>query len=275
MTLNTGANGVEQVAEDARDSTALQWSARLGFGMYGVVYLLLGWLALQVAFGERGGEVSKHGAFHQLAQQPLGKGLLWAACAAFVALIVYELCQLVVGHRDKEGAARAAASFGTVLRIALFALLAFSAAEVALGEPSKSTDSYTAALMEMPAGPLLVGAVGLAVLAYAAWSVVKGLTDRWRKELDAQGRTGDVGRALTVLARVGYTSRGAAFAVVGCLFVWAALTHDARRSGGLDEAVTEMRQAPFGPVLLAVVAAGLICYGLFNVAKVRHLRPRH
>lgn len=276
MSVRTKAgNGVEDAAEEARDSTALQWSARLGYGMYGVVYLLLGWLALQVALGERGSDVSKNGAFHQLAEQPLGKGLLWAAVAAFAALIAYELCQLVVGHRDKHGAARAAAAFGTLLRIGVFVLLAFSAAKVALGEPSKSTDSYTAKLMEMPAGPVLVAAVGVAVLGYAVWSVVKGLTDRWRRELDVEGRTGDVGRALTVLARLGYTSRGVAFGVVGCLFIWAALTHNARKSGGLDQAVTELRQAPYGPVLLGIVAAGLACYGLFNIAKIRHLQPKH
>ena len=72
----------------------------------------------------------------------------------------------------------------------------------------------------------------------------------------------------------GYSSRGFAFGVIGGLFIWAGFTHDADKSGGLDQALLKLRDAPFGKVLLVAVAIGLACYGVFNVAKAWYLRQR-
>jgi hypothetical protein len=75
-----------------------------------------------------------------------------------------------------------------------------------------------------------------------------------------------------VLARTGYVARGVAFGVVGGLVVWAAVTHDPNRSGGLDQALATLRDAPAGPSLLVLVGVGLGCFGVFNMAKVWYLR---
>jgi hypothetical protein len=114
--------------------------------------------------------------------------------------------------------------------------------------------------------------VGVAIAAFGVGSIVIGLTDRWRKQLDVDGRTGSVGTALTALARTGYVARGVAFGIVGGLVVWAALTHDPQKSGGLDEALATLRDAPAGTALLLLVALGLACFGVFNMAKVVYLR---
>ncbi|UMG92511.1 DUF1206 domain-containing protein [Nocardioides sp. TF02-7] len=113
---------------------------------------------------------------------------------------------------------------------------------------------------------------GLAVVGYGVYSAAKGLTDRWRREVDIGGRTGDVGRVMSVLARVGFVARGVAFGVIGGLLVWAAYTHDPEKSAGLDQALVRLRDAPAGPVLLMVVAVGLVCFGAFNVGKAWHLK---
>ena len=101
--------------------------------------------------------------------------------------------------------------------------------------------------------------------------MLRAWTERFAKELDAEGKSGTTGTAYLWIGKAGYTAKGVAFAIVGALFLYAALTHDPDKSGGLDQALTELLDKPLGPVLLAVVAIGIGCYGLFCFARSRHL----
>lgn len=269
MGMSAGA-----VAGRAQDHPLLEWSARMGFAVYGVVYVVIAWLAVELAVGGGGRSVSGRGALEELARQPLGSVVLWIAFAGFAALVVWEAVNALTGHRQYDGLKRTAHRLGSAGRGVVFAGFAVSTARVALGQGggSSGTDGWTARLMRLPGGPVIVGAVGAAIVGYGVFSGVRGLTDRWRKELDPDGRTGRIGVALAVAARTGYTGRGIAFGVIGSLFIWAAVTQDPRKSGGLDQALARLRDAPLGPVLLGVVALGLACYGIFNIAKARHLR---
>lgn len=268
--------GAQMMAARGEERPVLEWGARLGYAVYGLVYLVLGWLALQVVVGGgSSGSVSRQGALREIARQPLGEALLWVAFAGFCALALWQAADAVAGHRDDDGRKRALGRVGAGAKAVIFAGFAVSTAEVALGSGGgSSTDGWTARLMRLPAGPVLVGVVGLVVVGYGLFSAYTGLSDRWRKQLDPQGRTGDLGTAITVLARTGYTSRGAAFAIIGGLFIWAAFTQDPHKSGGLDQALLRLRDAPLGSVLLVLIAIGLACYGVFNVAKAWHLRRR-
>ena len=74
-----------------------------------------------------------------------------------------------------------------------------------------------------------------------------------------------------LLGKVGYIAKGVAIGLVGVLFVYAAVTHDPKKSGGLDQALHEVLEQPFGPFLLVAIALGIACYGLFCFARARHL----
>jgi hypothetical protein len=267
--------GAGTVAAEARDHPALEWGARAGFAVYGVVYVVLAWLAVQVAVG--GGQsksVSGHGALQEVAQQPLGGVVLWVAFAGFCALVLWEAATAIGGHHDQQGARKVMGRLGSACKAVVFAAFAVSSAEVALGSGGggSGAESWTARLMRLPAGPAIVGAVGVGIAAYGGYSIFRAFGDRWRQELEPEGRTGSLGKFITFLARAGYSTRGVAFGIIGGLFVWAAVTQDPRHSGGLDQALERLRGAPFGSVLLALIALGLACYGVYNVAKAWHLR---
>lgn len=277
--MDTGrgaSDSAQDAAREARQHPAVRWLARVGFLAYGLVHLVLAWLTAQLALGDRAGQVSKDGALQQLAGQPLGQAMLWVAAVGLAALVVWSLADAVVGHRGEDGAERWRHAAGSLFKTVVYAVLAWSAVRVATGDSGgsgSSTRGWTARLMEMPLGPLLVGIVGAVVIGYGCYGVYRGLSDKWRDQLDAAGSTGRTGKALTWLAYVGYCGRAVAFWAVGGFFVWAALTHDPARSAGLDQALGRLKEAPLGPVLLLVVALGLACYGVFNIAKARHLRP--
>lgn len=264
-------------AREARDHPALKWSARAGMLAYGVVYLLVAWLSAQLALREPAGSASSEGALRELAQKPLGSVVLWLAAGGLAALTVWEACQAVGGHQGEEGLRRWGARAASAGRGVVFAVLAVLAVRTVAGDSSGGSSgggehTVTERLMSLPYGPALVVAIGIAVGAVGVASIARGLGDRWRKGLEVEGRTGNVGTVLEVLARTGYPSRGVAFLLIAGLFGWAGLTHDADKSGGLDQAIVRLRDEPFGPWILVVVAVGLACYGAFHVARAWYLR---
>ena len=129
----------------------------------------------------------------------------------------------------------------------------------------------TAKVMNLPAGQVLVGLAGLAIITYGGFTAYRGWSEKFLEHLDTEGKSGRDGAAYRIFGKVGYIAKGVSVAVVGGLFVYAAATHDADEGGGLDEALHTVLQQPFGPILLAAIALGIGCYGVFCFARARHL----
>ncbi|MBF4162171.1 DUF1206 domain-containing protein [Nocardioides acrostichi] len=249
------------VARRGDDHPWVQNAARAGLLAYGLVNLLIGYLALRLALGDRSGSASSSGALHELAQQPLGAAAVWAVAVGMFLLVIWRGIEVVVDHEWKSG-----------LKALLYLSIGVSAVKVAMGSGSKGgTDSWTATIMDLPGGQIIVGVVGLAVIGYGVAQIHKGWSEEFREDLDAEGQAGQSGRAFLVFGKVGYSAKGAAIGVVGILFCWAAVQHQPKRSGGLDVALQKILEAPGGAVLLSVVALGILCYGLFNFARAKHL----
>lgn len=248
-------------------------SGRAGLLAYGVVHLTIGWLALQLALGDRAGSASAQGAVHELAQKPFGEVVVWLVAVGMFLLVVWQGIEAVFGHRAEEGLTRVRKRLTSAGKAVVYAAIGISAVQVAVGSGSSKggTDSTTAKIMDLPGGQLLVGAVGLAIIGIGAYFVYAAWTDKLRKKLDAQGKAGASGTAYLWLGRVGFTAKGVAFGIVGSLFGYAALTHEPDKSGGLDQALVKVLEQPYGPALLAAIAVGFACFGVFCFARARHL----
>lgn len=268
---------INQAANRAEQSDVLDIAIRAGLVAYGVVHLLIAWLGIQIAFGESGKNASSSGAMQTLARQPLGEVLVWAVGIGLVILVIWRLLEAWHDYQSEDGKEQALKPVGKLIKAVIYGAIAVSAFQVATssggggkGGGGSSTDGYTAQLMQMTAGPLLVGAVGVAVIGYACYLAYRGWTEKFLKDLD--GTHGpEAGKAYKWIGKVGHLAKGAAIAVIGGLFVWAAIAHDPKKSGGLDQALQELRDQPFGQVLLIVVALGIACYGLFAFVRARHL----
>lgn len=274
-TVEDAAQQAQQAGDQVRRSDALDHAVRFGMVVYGVVHLVVAWLAAQLALGDGSGAADSSGAMAELAAQPAGAVLVWGTAVGLALLVLWRLLELVTGHRDEEGAElwrhRAADGFKALV----YGAVALSAVRVATGSSGGSSgsgsDGLTARVMNLPGGQLLVGALGLGIVGYGLAQVWKGWSGDHADHLATEGRTGRAGRAYVTLGRIGYVAKGVAIGIVGSLFVYAAATHDARKSGGLDEALREVLQQPFGPWLLGVMALGIACYGLFCLVRARHL----
>jgi len=265
-----------EVAEQAQQANESEWldhAIRAGLVAYGVVHLMVAWLAVQLALGEKEESASNSGALHALAEQPMGGVLVWLVAIGMLLLVVWRLLEAALGFRDESDDAKRWRKRATSLGKALiYGALAWSAFKIALGEGSSGgTDSTTAKLMDLPGGQLIVGAIGLAILGYGGLLVYRGWTEKFTEHLDAQGQSGKDGSAYILFGKIGYIAKGIAIGIVGGLFLYAAVTHEAKKSGGLDQALQTVLEQPFGQVMLLAIAVGLGCYGLFCFARARHL----
>lgn len=260
-------------AKQAHDSEWLDHAVRVGLVAYGLVHLMVAWLAGQLALGDKSEDASNTGALHAIADQPLGGVLIWMIALGLVLLVVWRLLEFAFGYREVDDDVKRWRKRLTALgKGFLYAAIAWSAIKTAVGDGSKGgTDSTTAKLMNLPGGQVIVGAVALAILAYGAMLVFRGWTEKFTEHLDAEGESGKDGSAYVLLGKVGYIAKGLAIGVVGGLFAYAAITHQAKKSGGLDQALQTVLDQPFGPVMAMAMALGFACYGLFCFARARHL----
>lgn len=263
----------EVLGRQAEQSDWLDRAVRFGLVAYGVVHLLIGWLAVQLALGGREEEASADGALRELSQQPFGRALVWAVAFGMLLLVVWRLVEAGFGHREEDDPARLRKRAGSVLKAVLYGVLGLTALKVAVGSGGSGggSEGLTAKLMGLPAGQWLVVAVGIAIVGYAGALAWRGWTEKFAEHLETEGKLGYSGAGYLLLGKVGYIAKGAALAIVGGLFCYAGITHDAEESGGLDQALQKVLEQPFGPSLLIAMGLGIGCYGLFCFARARHL----
>lgn len=253
---------------EVRQSTGYHVLVGVGLVSYGLVHLVLAWIALQIAFGH-GGDASSQGAFAQLAQQPLGVVLLWVMAVGLLTLTVWQGIEAGVGRDDPQRAARPVRRVASAGRAVVYAALAALAVRVALGSGSQSgqsEDTLSSRLMGAPFGRILVALLGAAIIAVGVSQIRKGVRQLFTEDLDAAPR------ATRRLGTIGYVAKGASLAVVGILFGWAAISYDPEKAGGMDAALTAVRDQPFGSALLTLMAVGIACFGAYCFVWARHAR---
>jgi uncharacterized membrane protein YhdT len=270
-------NDPEVIGRRAEQSDWLSHAARGGLIAYGVVYLLLAWLAIQLALGDQSEDASPSGALQELAKQPFGKILVWGIALGMIMLVVWRLSEAAFGHREREGSTRTWYRLASAAKVVVYIALGVIAVQVALGSGSSSSSSKssrgtTAKVMDLPAGQWIVVAVGLGVIVYGVGVIVRhAWKEGFAEELQTEGKLGWSGAGYLWLGKVGHFAKGVVLMGVGGLICYAGVTHEPQKSGGLDQALQKVLQQPFGPYLLFAVGIGIACYGLFSLAQARHL----
>ena len=272
----TGGSGavarLHALSGRVRGSRGYRGLVRVGLAAYGVVHLLIAYLALRVAWGG-GGDASQQGALKTLARTGAGPVLLVVVAVGMFALVLWQAAEAAFGqgrvaeqHDERRRTRKRISSAGRAL---VYLALGVSAARLAGGGGSSDgqEEGVSAQLMSAPFGRFLVALVGAAVIAVAVAQVVRGVREKFVEDL-----SGDRTRAVRALGKVGYVAKGVALAVVGALFGWAAVSHEPGRAGGLDEALRTVGSQPAGAVLLTALAVGFAAFGVFCFVWARNPR---
>ena len=242
---------------------------RLGYLTYGVVQLVLAALIIQIAWGRGRGEASTSGAVATLAGQPLGSVLVWVVAVGMALLAGW---QITVAFTANEGASDTATAAVSALAYGVVSVVAFRFAlgSGGGGDSDQRAEQAAATAFGLPGGRWIVAAVGLGIAAVGLRHVYKGATSGFTDDLDTDAVQGRWAGVVLWLGRVGYAGRGLAYVVVGGLIVAAGVTRDPDQAGGLDEALSRIREQPAGPALLSLVAAGFGAYGAFCFVRARY-----
>jgi len=265
-------------ADRAGNSESLENLARIGLVAYGLVHLLVAWLAVQLAWGGGGGEADQSGAMATLAQTPVGKPLLWIIAVGLIALAVWQAAEalqwrgsLRMGGRQKKKALQKIGK--AVAKAVVYAVLAITAIKFAVGSGKSSAQQQqegTAGVFGWPGGRFLVGIAAVILLCVGVVHIVKGVKKTFLKQIDLADAPPKATRLITRVGQVGFPAKGIALALVGVLLGYAAITFDPSKARGLDGAMRTILSAPFGEVLLTLVAVGIVAFGVFLFARARY-----
>jgi hypothetical protein len=269
-TARKAADSAEDAGQQAMDSKPFRVLLTVGLIAYGVVHILIGWIAVQIAWSGQpeGEQASQQGALDQLASQPLGTILLWLVVVGLFAMAIWQLAEAIWGHRDRpSGMKRTRKRLGSAGRTFTYAAIAIAAIGTLRGSKSDGNkeEGYTARLLSVPFGRILVIVVAIVIIVLGVRLARRGITKKFTEDL-----AGGIGREVVRLGQAGYIVKGIAFVIVGGLFGWAAITYDPEKAGGLDDALRTVHEAPAGSVLLTVMALGLIAFGVYCFFWARH-----
>ncbi len=270
-----GTSAPERAAHEWRDPLA-----RAGFAARGVLYLVVGLLAIQFAVGdESSSNVNQTGAIEAVIEQPGGKFLVILIIAGVVALFAFRGIQAALGDPIEGEEATDRLRFAGKAAIYAVMVVSFtkvlvdnwsSAAETGRGQGDRSQKEATSFLFDLPAGRLIVGAVGLGFIAFAGHQfVTKAVKASFMKRLAPPPTASD---AVETVGRIGYAARSVIFATIGVFLIVAAVQYQADESKGLSGSLRQMAQYGWGDFILWAIAIGLFLFGVFCLAESRYRR---
>jgi hypothetical protein len=275
------AQHVENEARQASQSPLLRGLARTGLAARGVIYLIIGVLALLIAFGRTDKKAESGGALQAIAEKPGGTFALWLMALGFVGLALWRYAEAVFGQAGPDGdkAGKRLLSLG---RGVFYSSLLVTTITYALGvgkhqsSDSKSKDLTGRAMKEIPGGQWIVLIVGLILIGIAVGMAYRAaVKKKFMEKLNTAEMSPKTRKGVETLGRIGRAARAFVFAVAGVFLAYAGYTFDPNKARGVDGTLRELRDNPGGVWLLVIVALGLATFGAYSFceAKWRRVTP--
>ncbi|GGG37409.1 DUF1206 domain-containing protein [Hymenobacter glacieicola] len=255
-------------------SSGIRALARFGFAAKGVVYLLMGILALLAATGQQGGQTAdKKQAVQTLQDLPGGSVLLGLVAFGLLGYIIWRFTQALIDTEQKgSGAKGLGRRLGYAGSGLLYASVAWYAAQLALNGSADSSgngqQTLTAKILSWPAGDWIIMALGLAIIGGGIYQIYKAYSGSFHKHVNASGLPANQQQVVYRAGQVGYTARGIVMSLIGYFFVQAGQQSRAAAVGTTGEAFDLL--ATMGPAVLGIVALGLMAYGFYMLVQARY-----
>jgi hypothetical protein len=254
-------------------SRGFEWLARAGLAARGVTYGIVGVLALKLAFGDSAGTENQQGAMKELAAQPFGKVMLILVAVGLFGYALWRLVRAAVGHGPEasDDAKERVAGFASGL---VYTALFVSAVQIIVaggsGGGSGDPDKATGGVLGWPAGPWIVGIAGLVLIGVGLEQGRRGFVKEFCERSKTEQMSQKMRRFFTAAGVVGHLARMVVFTLMGYFLLRAAIDFDPDKAAGLDDALAKVRDVSYGPVLLAIVAAGLLGFALYSALDARY-----
>jgi hypothetical protein len=259
--------------DDFAQTRTFEWLARAGLAARGVIYAVIGLLAIKLALGDGGKTANQNGALHTIAKQPFGKVLLILMAVGLAGYAIWRLVRAAIGHGPEASDDTKERIDGVFSGIG-YAALCVTAVSILMGSGggSGSPDKATGGVLDWPAGQVLVVIAGLIVIGVGLEQGYKGIKRKFLEKSKTEAMSESVERTFTALGVLGHLARMVVFVLIGYFFIRAAIDYDPHKAVSLDGALATLGQASYGPILLGAVAAGLIAFAGYSIADARYRR---
>lgn len=273
MTANVAGGDVRRAGRETAGSRWFHWLSRAGLAARGVIYLLVGSLAVQIGFGGGGGrEADRKGALQTVADKPGGSVILWLLVIGFAGLALWRFAEAVFGQPVRDGK-KATKRLGSLGRGIFYSAAFVAILKFALGGGARSSNeqskSWTAQAMAHPGGRWLVLAIGIAFIAWGIGNIANAARRKFTEKLRTAEMSLRTRKVVVLLGTIGRTSRGLVFGAAGIFLAYAAITFDPGKAKGMDGTLRSLARTPAGPWVLIAVAAGLVIFGVYSFCEAR------
>lgn len=271
-TVNHVKGAARGAASEAKNSKWFEYVARVGYVMTGLIHAMIGWICLRLGLtGDSGESADQSGAIGAFANAPGGAALLLIGGIAMAALALGHLLEVFYGSglRSKK---KASGVIKAISKAIMYAVLAYTSIQFAMGDSSDSGDSAEGAaepfLSSTPGKALVIG-VGVIIVIVGIYHVYKGMSRKFHQDLSPSGDR-QIGQLIDKTGLVGYVAKGIALGGVGAMVMWAGFTADADKARGFDAAFKEALDLPGGGIALAAIGVGFILYGIYSVLRAKY-----
>ncbi|MBV8066288.1 MAG: DUF1206 domain-containing protein [Actinobacteria bacterium] len=249
--------------------------SRAGFVARGLIYGIVGILAIKLAVGGGGTTPNQQGALQTIARQPFGKVLLVLVAIGLAGYALWRLVRALLGH-GPEGSDRGFDRVAAFASSVVYAGLCAIAVEILLGSGSGgrsgSPSKPAAGVLGWPGGPWLVGIAGAALIGVGLYQGYRGISKDFLKDSKTEEMSPRTRTWVEWIGSFGYLARMVVFGLVGVFLIRAAVDFNPSKAVGVDGALATIAHASYGPFLLAIVAAGLIAFGVYSLTDARYRR---
>jgi hypothetical protein len=278
MSTGTATGTVADQGRRAAHGRWFEWIARFGFAARGVLFILIGVLAIELALGQGGRNASQAGALQTIAHQPFGEVLLIAITIGLAGYALWRLMQAALGH-GPEGGGDDSAGYRIMALVSGLIYLSFMVLSIRIlmsphhnaGQKPKAPHA-AADVLSLPGGQLVLGIVAFVLIATGIYQAYRGVSRSFVDDAKVSEMSPAVRTWYTRIGVVGWLGRAAVFGLAGALVADAAIVDSAKKAKGLDGALQKLSNQPYGVALLLVVAAGLIAFGVYSLADARYRR---
>ena len=271
-----GSRNARYAGRRAANSGAMRFLARAGLAARGIMYAIIGWIAVEVAFGHSRQQADRTGALHSISSTPVGAILLWLLVIGFFGMALWRLSEALYGSPGTTGR-KASQRLAAFARAIIYAVIAYGILKYTLGKggpASSDTQSVdlTATLLKHPGGKVLVVVIGLAFIGGGLYLAYQAWRKKFRRDLELGQMRARTRRVVEWLGRYGGIARGIVFVTAGIFLVVAAVDAEPQQAKGIDSSLRALAATPLGPWLLVLVAIGLIMFGLFSCCEAKWIR---
>jgi hypothetical protein len=265
-------NAAEDAGRSFVQSRAFELLSRTGFIARGLIYGIVGILALKLALGHGGKLTNQRGALHTVAHQPFGKVLLTLVAIGLGGYSLWRLVRAAIGH-GPEGSDSGVDRVGALGSGIVYGGMCALAIEILTGSATSSASNpktATAGVFGWPGGTWIVGIAGAVMIGIALYQGQRGVSQSFLEDSKTGEMSPQVRRWIGRLGTVGHLARMIVFGLIGIFLIKAAVDYNAHAAVGLDGALAKIVHRPYGPFALGVVAAGLIAFAIYSLTDARY-----